>query len=74
MFKGAKAFNSDLSAWSVAAVTDMEMTFMDATKFNGAIGSWDVSGVTSLQSTFTNAAEFNAASDPARFELPLPIS
>ena len=40
MFFGASAFNQDLSAWDVSAVTDMHGMFRGAIYFNQALSKW----------------------------------
>ena len=48
MFDGARAFNGDLSTWSVGRVTTMSRMFSYATSFNGNISKWDVTSVTDM--------------------------
>ena len=48
LFKGATAFNSDISAWDVSNVTDMCQMFDGATAFNSDLSGWDVSNVTDM--------------------------
>lgn len=59
MFKKAKNFNSDISAWNVSNVTSLEEMFMESFSFNQPIGQWDVSNVTNMRKTFENARAFN---------------
>ncbi len=59
MFKGAAAFNGDVSQWDVSSVTNMEGMFDGANVFNQAIGSWDVSSVTNMRGMFDDAESFN---------------
>ena len=40
MFRGAGAFNQDISAWDTTFVTDIRSMFRDATAFNQSLGSW----------------------------------
>ena len=46
MFRGAAAFNGDLSRWNVRNVTDMSAMFYGAAAFNGDLSGWDVRNVT----------------------------
>ena len=48
LFQDKNSFNSDISAWDVSNVTDMEGIFMVQTSFNGDLSSWDVSNATIL--------------------------
>jgi surface protein len=40
MFYGAKNFNSDISNWNIARVTNMESMFESASKFNQTLCPW----------------------------------
>ena len=42
MFKGATAFNQDISNWKTAAVTDMGYMFNGAKAFSGDLSGWNV--------------------------------
>ncbi|MBH1980452.1 DUF285 domain-containing protein [Candidatus Saccharibacteria bacterium] len=55
MFRGASAFEGDLSQWDVSNVTDMSYTFGNARVFNSDISQWDVSHVTNMSSMFTGS-------------------
>ncbi len=59
MFRGAAAFDGDISGWEVSSVTDMSHMFRGAAAFDGDISGWDVSAVTSLNSMFRGAAAFD---------------
>ena len=59
MFRGAAAFNGDLSGWNVSSVTDMRSMFNGAAAFNGDLSGWNVSSVTDMRSMFNGAAAFN---------------
>ncbi len=59
MFRGAAAFNQDISSWNVSNVTDMSFMFSQAAAFNQDIGNWDVSSVTNMASMFYQATAFN---------------
>ena len=58
MFRGAAAFDGDLSGWDVSHVTDMGSMFYGASSFNGSISSWDVSQVTTMNNMFDSADSF----------------
>ena len=59
MFRGAAAFDGDLSGWDVSGVTDMNGMFDSATAFNQSLSGWDVSRVTDMNGMFYNARSFN---------------
>ena len=59
MFRGATAFNGDISDWDVSNVTDMSGMFRDASAFDQNISGWDVSNVTDMASMFWGASAFN---------------
>ncbi len=59
MFKGAKAFNADISGWDVSSVTDMSRMFFDAKAFNADISGWDVSNVRKMDDMFRGADAFS---------------
>jgi surface protein len=40
MFGGATSFNSDISNWNIAQVTDMTQMFKTATRFNQNLCPW----------------------------------
>ena len=60
MFKGAEAFNADISKWDTSKVTDMNSMFKGAEAFNADISKWDTSKVTEMNSMFKGAVVFNA--------------
>ena len=59
MFRGAAAFNGDISNWNTSHVTDMFAMFLGAAAFNGDISSWNVSSVTNMGQMFDNANSFD---------------
>lgn len=59
MFSVERSFNSDISRWNVASVTNTKQMFYRATSFNGDLSNWDVSSVTSMERMFYHAASFN---------------
>ena len=61
MFKGAAAFNGDLSSWDVSKVGGMAGMFMDAAAFNGDLSSWNVSKVGNMGNMFdgTNGGNYD---------------
>ncbi len=59
MFKGAAAFNGDISGWNTSNVTDTYNMFDGAKAFNGDLSGWDVSKVTDMSHMFKNAYAFN---------------
>ena len=58
MFRGADAFNNDISSWDIGA-TSMNLMFSGATSFNQDISSWDVSNVTNMENMFDGNALSN---------------
>ena len=54
-----QTFNTDISGWNTAKVTDMSSMFEAATSFNQDISAWDVSSVTSFAFQFSGAFDFN---------------
>ena len=58
MFRGADAFNSDISSWDIGA-TSMNLMFSGATSLNQDLSSWDVSNVTNMFRVFNEAESFN---------------
>ncbi|MGI9256721.1 MAG: BspA family leucine-rich repeat surface protein [Salinispira sp.] len=60
IFKNARAFNGDISGWTVSSVTDMSGMFRNATAFNGDISNWVVSSVTTMSYMFSDARAFNS--------------
>ena len=59
LFMGAASFNSNISRWDVARVTDMNRMFMGATSFDSDISDWDVSRVNDMSSMLQDAILFN---------------
>ncbi len=63
MFKGASAFNQNIStsgnSWNTAAVTNMAGMFGGASSFNQDIGSWNTAKVTDMHDMFWGASSFN---------------
>jgi surface protein len=45
MFKGAAAFNRDISGWNTASVSSVASMFSGATSFNQNIARWNVRSV-----------------------------
>ena len=59
LFMGAASFNSNISKWDVARVTDMNRMFMGATSSDSDISDWDVSRVTDMTRMLKDAILFN---------------
>lgn len=59
VFRGAKWFNQDISAWDVSNVTNMRGMFFNAETFNQNISRWDVGTVTDMSQMFFRADSFN---------------
>ena len=59
MFKNARSFDGDLSAWDVSHVTDMTGMFWGARSFDGDLSAWDVSHVKNMFTMFYNARSFD---------------
>ena len=59
LFFGCTDFNSNISGWNTANVTNMAAMFRLATAFNQNIGSWNTSTVTSMGRMFQSASAFN---------------
>jgi len=60
MFRGAYAFNGDISKWNAGKVTNMIEMFYKATAFNADISKWNTGKVTNMEEMFRKAAAFNA--------------
>ena len=65
LFEGKRDFNSDISRWNVANVTDMRFMFSKASSFNQplALESWNVANVTDMRCMFDGASSFNQPLD-----------
>jgi surface protein len=59
LFFGCTNFNSDISGWNTAAVTDMSYMFTSATAFNQPIGTWNTAAVKYMNRMFNGATAFN---------------
>ena len=59
MFREARGFNQDLSAWDTSGVRTMSYMFYQASAFNQDIGAWDTSGVTTMFLMFYYASAFD---------------
>jgi surface protein len=60
MFWGASAFTSDISAWDVSNVTNMEAMFTRAFAFTSDLSAWNVSNVTNMCGMFWGASSFTS--------------
>ena len=52
MFNGAGAFNGNISAWNVDAVTSMYAVFYNAASFNRDLTAWDVGSIVNNNQMF----------------------
>jgi len=59
MFRGATAFDQDISGWNVSNVEVMENMFQQATSFNQDLSNWNVSNVENMNLMFYGATKFN---------------
>lgn len=59
MFRGATAFDEDLSGWDVSNVTNMNGVFFNADAFNQDLSAWDVSNVRNMAEMFTGTNVFD---------------
>ncbi|TRX58210.1 BspA family leucine-rich repeat surface protein [Fulvivirga sp. M361] len=59
MFRGASAFNSDISGWNVISITTMVDLFRETSLFNQPLNAWTVDNVTDMESMFFFANSFN---------------
>ena len=55
MFKGAVAFNQDISSWDVSSILDLTEFFNGAVSFNQDIREWDVHPSVILTGMFDDA-------------------
>ncbi len=55
-FRGAAAFNGNITNWNVGNVTSMNQMFNEAKLFNQDISGWDVSKVTDMSGMFRYSA------------------
>jgi len=60
VFFQAIAFNSDVSTWSMGAVTNMQQMFHFAIVFNSDISKWKTGAVTTMQQMFRYAVLFDS--------------
>ena len=60
MFKNARSFDGDVSAWNVSGVTNMAGTFLGASSFDGNVSAWDVSSVVKMSDMFRRASSFDS--------------
>ena len=58
MFHNCQNFNSDLSLWNVANVTNMESMFDNCHVFNYDLSLWNVAHVTNMACMFLNCPKF----------------
>lgn len=58
MFKGARAFNHDISEWDTDNITNMEGMFQGAISFNQNIDTWNTESVITMKAMFRNAESF----------------
>ena len=61
MFRDCSSITTipSINSWNIAAVTNMQYMFRNASAFNQYIGSWDTAAVTSVQFLFDGASAFN---------------
>ena len=60
MFYYATKFNSDLSSWNVANITDTTQMFQGATSFNKDLSKWNVKKVVAMDYMFYSATLFTS--------------
>lgn len=70
MFYAAVAFNQDISAWDISAVTDMSMMFLSATlstsNYDALLTGWSVQSVQSNVTFDGGNSMYSSASQSAR--------
>lgn len=59
VFYNARAFNQDISGWSVSNVDSFANLFYDARAFNQPLASWNTGNVRFMNYCFYNARSFN---------------
>lgn len=59
LLSASSNFNSSISGWNTANVTDMRSAFSNASAFNQPLNAWDTSSVTTMNSMFSGATSFN---------------
>jgi len=60
LFRGARAFNGDVSNWNVSDVTSMKNMFAGASAFNSDLSSWNTASVNSFEEMFNEAVVFES--------------
>jgi len=60
MFLDAPAYNSDISSWNVARVSNMYFMFAHAAAYNSDLSAWNVANVSDMTSMFGSASSFNS--------------
>jgi surface protein len=53
LFRGATAFNQNISNWDTSSATSMSKMFENATSFNQNISNWCVSNITEEPENFS---------------------
>lgn len=59
MFKGAKAFNQNVSFWNMSFANEVQYMFQNAESFNQPMSAWDVSGVVDMTGMLLGTSAFN---------------
>jgi surface protein len=59
-FKGCTNFNSNISGWNTAGVTNMANCFFGCSYFNSDISDWNTDGVTNMEYCFYRCTNFNS--------------